>query len=253
MIRYGLYFSEEEGAIASSVTTFRIPVNPENYAIEYAADSERYNVLGLGEIIQPRAEKLAAISWEGIFPGDPRHPGVVTGGDFKGPQFYLEKFRRYMSGKTPIWFMANRYLEDGTPLFDTMAQVIVEKFEVTEKGGETGDFHYKLELTEYRDFKPAVAQPQSIADTAIPETVAPAAEQQRQIPRGQLYKGCPVVINGKYFSDSYGAEPHGTASGRRGSVSRLVTDDPQRPYPVHVVGESGGALGWLRADQVEAV
>ena len=79
------------------------------------------------------------------------------------------------------------------------------------------------------------------------------AEPTRSIPSSQLTVGQEVVVNGNYYYSSYGAEPHGTFSGFQGKISRIVTTDPTRAYPYHITTKSGGARGWVKESQIQAV
>lgn len=237
---YGLYF-ERDGAV------LRIPVNPEGYAIQTEGDNAEYNVLGLGPVMVPRKPKLQTVSWDGYFPGNPKSGAVLTAGQFLPPKTYLDFFQKAMADGAPVRIIANRYTEDGTAIFDTNMQVLVTAFQWEEKGGQTGDFYYTLSLTEYRDYSPQTVQVQREAPSA---PAAASAEQTRDIPAGQLTVGALVTVNGNYYYSSYGDEPHGTFSGFRGKISRIVTNDPQRAYPIHITTESGGARGWVKESQV---
>ena len=62
-----------------------------------------------------------------------------------------------------------------------------------------------------------------------------------------------MTVNGDCYHDSYGGEPHATLSGFRGQISRIVTTDPQRAYPYHIATESGGAMGWVKEEQIQVV
>lgn len=240
---YGLYF-ERDGVV------LRIPVNPESYAIAKENNNAEYNVLGLGPVMIPRKPKLQTISWDGYFPGNPDGEAVLTAGQFAPPKTYIDFFQSAMNDRVPVNFVANRYQEDGTAIFDTNMQVLVTAFQCEEKGGQTGDFYYTLSLTEYRDYSPQTVQVQQNAPSA-PATAS--TEQTRDIPAGQLTVGALVTVNGNYYYSSYGDEPHGTFSGFRGKVSRIVTNDPQRAYPVHITTESGGARGWVKQSQCQVV
>ena len=46
----------------------QLPVNPDEYTIGKKGSNERYQVLGLGQIIVPRGSELVTISWDGLFP-----------------------------------------------------------------------------------------------------------------------------------------------------------------------------------------
>lgn len=240
---YGLYLSRD-GA------TIRMPVNPESYAIDSDNNNSEYNVLGVGPIMIPRTPKLKTVSWSGLLPKKPDLGAVVTGGVFQPPQFYIEFVETVMADKVPVRFVANRYMEDGTPIFDTNMEVLVTRFQSEERGGETGDFYYEIALSEYRDYSPktvAFQQP----DKAAP--VQASTEATRSVPKGQLAVGQTVLVNGDYFYSSQGAEPHSTFSGFRGVISRIVADDPQRAFPYHITDENGGAKGWVKVAQIQAV
>ena len=156
-----------------------------------------------------------------------------------------------MDDKAVCRFVANRYLEDGSALFDTNLPVLVTRFETEERGGETGDFYYKITLSEYRDYSPKTVELRPAAEAGGPVTAT--SEETRPIPQGQLTVGQAVAVSGVCCRDSYGGKPHGRLSGFRGVISRIVTDDPQRAYPYHITDESGAAKGWVKAAQMQAV
>lgn len=242
--KYGLYIAREG-------TVVRLPVNPESYAITKDNDNGNYNVLGVGPIMIPRTPKLRTASWSGLLPGRPDMGAVLTAGGFRPPKFYIDFLEAAMDGKWTVRFVANRYLEDGSALFDTNMEALVTRFKTEERGGETGDFYYDIALSEYRDYSPRTVKLQPPAGAGQPVTAT--AEATRAIPQGQLTAGQAVVVNGDCWYTSYGGEPHGTLSGFRGVISRIVATDPQRPYPYHIATESGGAKGWVKASQIQAV
>lgn len=241
--QYGLYLSREG-------LTIRLPVNPESYKISRDNDNGEYNVLGVGPIMIPRTPKLQTVTWSGLLPGRPDFGAVVTAGAFEPPKFYIDFLQSAMDEKAVVRFVANRYLEDGTPIFDTNMEVLVTSFHTEERGGETGDFYYELGLTEYRDYS---AKTVVLQQSAPDQPVEAAAETTRAVPAGQLTVGQDVTVNGNYYYSSQGAEPHGTFSGFRGRISRIVTTDPQRPYPYHITTPAGVARGWVRKDQIQVV
>lgn len=235
---YGLYFT-------GSGSTIRMPVNPEQYTIEYNGDNQNHNVLDIGEIVVPRIPALTKVSWDGLLPGDANRPYVVTAGDFKTPDFYIDRITGYQKNQTIIRFIANRYNEQGSILTDTNIKVIVSDFSVNERGGETGDFYYTISLQQYRDYKP-----QTVNITLPTATTATAiVTEQREIPNTQICVGDNVIANGKYWYTSYGDSPFGTANNRQTTVTRIVGNPTAgQIYPVHI-----GQLGWLRMDQLRKV
>lgn len=242
--KYGLYLSREG-------TTVRLPVNPESYSVTKDNDNGNYNVLGLGPIMIPRTPKLQTISWSGLLPGRADMGAVVTGGGFQPPKFYIDFVQGCLDDKVPVRFVANRYMEDGSAIFDTNLPVLVTRFETEERGGETGDFYYKIALSEYRDYSPRTVtfQPSETAEGPV----TAASETTRAVPKGQLTVGQAVTVSGECCYDSHGGEPHGTLNGFRGVISRIVTDDPQRAYPYHITDENGGAKGWVKEAQIQVI
>ena len=242
--KYGLYIAHEG-------TVVRLPVNPESYSITKDNDNGNYNVLGVGPIMIPRTPKLQTTAWSGLLPGRADLGAVLTAGAFQPPKFYIDFLQAAMDEKWIVRFVANRYMEDGTAIFDTNMEALVTRFKSEERGGETGDFYYDIALSEYRDYSPKTVKLQPSAEAGQPVTAT--SETTRSIPQGQLTVGQAVTVNGDCFYNSYGGEPHATLSGFRGQISRIVTTDPQRPYPYHIVTESGGAKGWVKASQIQAV
>lgn len=238
--QYGLYLSREG-------TTLRFPVNPESYKIAKDSGNSDYNVLGVGPIMIPRTPKLQVITWSGLLPGRDDLGAVVTSGGFQPPKFYIDFLQSAMDEKAVVRFVANRYLEDGSPIFDTNLEVLVTSFTTEERGGETGDFYYELGLTEYRDYS---AKTVTLRQSAPDQPVQVQAEPTRSIPAEQLVVGQEVTVNGNYYYSSQGAEPHGTFSGFRGKISRIIATDPRRAYPYHITTLEGGARGWVQKGQI---
>ena len=77
------------------------------------------------------------------------------------------------------------------------------------------------------------------------ESVQSVNETARAVETPVLRVGAPVIVNGEYCYDSYGARPHGTASDLNTEVTRIVSGNP---YPVHV-----GHYGWVRESQLQIV
>lgn len=241
--KYGLYLSREG-------TTVRLPVNPESYQIAKDNDNAEYNVLGVGPIMVARTPKLQVVSWSGLFPGRDDLDAVLTSGGFQPPKFYIDFLNKAMDERASCRFVANRYMEDGTPIFDTNMAVLVTSFHSEERGGETGDFYYEIELTEDRDHS---AKTVTLQQPAADKPVEVTSEPTRAVPTNQLTVGQDVTVNGNYYYSSWGAEPHGTFSGFQGKISRIVTTDPTRAYPYHITTPTGGARGWVKKEQIQAV
>ena len=240
---FGLFFTRDN-------TVIRLPWNPEKLPVARDNDNGEYNVLGLGPIMVPRTPKLKVVSISSLFPGRP-YSGVLTPNGFQVPEFYIDFFQRAMDERAVILYTPVRYYEDGTPFMagDAGFKCLVTSFQTEERGGETGDFYYDLEITEYRDYTPQLVQVQQQATQEAPAVVT--TEPAREIPQGEIVVGSVCVANGNWYYSSYGDEPHGTGSNRTVVVSRIV--DKARKCPYHVTTESGGALGWMKGEALQVV
>lgn len=240
---WGLFFTRDNLVI-------RLPVNPETFPVTKEGDNSDYNVLGLGAVTVPRIPKQKTISISSFFPGRNAFY-VLNSGNFEPPEFYINFFEAAMNDRVPILYTPVRYYENGEPYFtgDSGFQVLVSSFSYEERAGETGDFYYTLELKEYRDYSHKVMTIEKTNE----EKQKATAEKTRDIPPKQLYVGCTVKATGNFYLSSYGDEPHGTASGRICKVSIIITTDPKRAYPVHITTESGGALGWIKKENLQVV
>ena len=214
----------------------KLPVNPEEIEIKYPTDHKTYSVIGIGEIVVPRKPSLKVVSWESFFPGSLDDPYV--NGNAKSPDGYVEYFEKALKKKQKCRLIISR-----SGLYDTNIRCIISDFKTKDKGGEPNDIYYEVELTEYKNYKPEVVS--IITTSATPLADAPEAttEVAREVETPVLRVGAPCIANGKYWSDSYGAKPYGTANNLSTTVTRIVEGNP---YPVHI-----GSYGWLAADQLQ--
>lgn len=215
----------------------RLPVNPEEIEIHYPTDNKKYDILGSGQIVVPRKPSLKVVSWEGFFPGDLEAPYVNGGARL--PEYYVNAFEKALRDKQVCRLIIFR-----SGLYDTNMKCIVSNFETTDKGGEPEDIFYSLELLEYRSYAPETVAVVTAPGTAE-ESVQSVNETARAVETPVLWVGAPVIVNGEYCYDSYGARPHGTASDLNTEVTRIVSGNP---YPVHV-----GHYGWVRESQLQIV
>lgn len=242
-IDYGIFFTKNDQVI-------RLPHNPEKLPVTLDNDNEDENVLGIGPITMPRIPKQKEITISDYFPGKPDR-FTVTPNSFLEPEFYINFFTTAMMEKEILTYTPVRYYEDGTPFFtsDEGFQCLVTEFSYEERGGETGDFYYDLTFIEWRDYSPI----EVVVETQEDGTTVATEEPARETPQGELVVGATVIANGPYYYTSYQDEPHGEGNGRRAVISRIISDDPTRPCKIHITTESGGALGWITADQLQVV
>lgn len=211
----------------------KIPVNPEELEIQYPTDHKTYTVLGQGEIVVPRKPSLRTVSWESFFPaGDEPYVNSKA----REPEDYEQYFSEALKKKTKCRLIISR-----SGIYDTNMRCIISDFKTIDKGGEPGDMYYSIELTEYRDYSPetlVIASPKQGATEA-----AASSEPERPVETPSLRVGASVTANGKYWYDSYGSKPFGTANNLNTTVTRIV---PGNPYPIHI-----GSYGWLQESQIQ--
>lgn len=246
-IEYELFFSRKTDGLV-----IRLPINPEELPVVRETENDDENVLGLGPIMIPRIPGLRTISIKSYLPGRVDLM-TLTSGSFKEPYFYINFFETAMLQKQIITYTPVRAYENGVPYMtqNTGFDVLVTHFEYTEKGGETGDFYFELELTEYKDYAPLEITMTGETDTETGAQIA-TTEQTRSIPEGQLYVGAKCKVNGNFYYSSNGDEPHGNGNGRTCVVSRIM-EDANKEYPIHINSENGGALGWVKASSLTVV
>ena len=175
---FGLFFTRDGQVV-------RLPVNPEKLPVARDNDNGDYNVLGIGPIMVARTPKLRVVTISSFFPGRV-FSGVLTSGGFQPPEFYIQFFEQAMNEKAVILYTPVRYYENGEPFYtgDPGFQCLVTSFKTEERGGETGDFYYDLELTEWRDYSPQGVQVQQQATSTSPAVVT--QEPARDIPAGEI-------------------------------------------------------------------
>nr|DAG18312.1 MAG TPA: tail assembly protein [Caudoviricetes sp.] len=273
MPKYKLYFSRDSTVLA-------LPINPEKLPETISADNGKYNVLGLGQIMQPRTPDLRTVSISGLLPGR-RLPGQT--GIHLPPAVYMDFFTSAMKKKTPIVYTPVRVYENGLPFLGPSLgfPCLVTSFKTEERGGETGDFYFDLSLSEYRDFSPqrAVVQGEgqtgtftpataestsaqttarTIAASSVISTAASAASTvrltltpTRSTPSDRLVVNARRKASGSYYAASDGAESLGSVHGLLVTVRRIASH--AKPCPVCVADASGDVLGWMaEADLQEA-
>lgn len=121
-----------------------MPVIPSEIKYKLPDDSERFVVLGLGDVEILQGVKLSEVLISGIFPSFGAH-FVVDG--FLQPEEYITKIEKLIAEKTPV-----RFVYTGVTC-DINMQVSLHDFELEEKGGDVGTWHYSLTIRKWVDPK----------------------------------------------------------------------------------------------------
>lgn len=221
----------------------QLPVNPASLAVESAGNNETVEIVALGEINILRQKKLKTVKVECFFPAEVNQnaPYVLTSGQFKEPQFYVDFFEKIRDDKKPVRFIVT----------DTKINMLVgiESFVPALNAGDD-DTSYTLELKEYRPYAPKVVTIQAPAVVANAQQQAPTATTNEQRQPAGFAIGDEVTVSGNYWYSSYGDNPHGTFNNFRGKISHIVADKT-RKYRYHITTLTGGYRGWVAESQMK--
>lgn len=240
--RFGVYFNttNSNGTLKQSV---QLPMNPQEITVAYAGDNTTYNLISLGEVIVPRNPKLATVELSSFFPRNSFIDGTVSDSWYK-PEFYVEFFTQLQKNKTIFDFIINRFdAEDH--MFDTSFKAVLNDFEITDKGGESGDVYFKITVSEYRDTAPQ--QVETITEDAETDTTYLAQIKQREVADDEIVVGDMVSVSGPvYETDDASITAYATSrrvvSDFRAVVQRVLPPSLQPEYNrVYVTG-----LGWVQ-------
>ena len=166
----------------------QLPVNPPSLAVESAGKNETVEIVALGEINILRQKKLSNIKIECFFPALVNKDAsyVLTSGQFKEPQFYIDFFEKIWEEKKPARFIVT----------DTKVNMLVgiEAFTPALNAGDD-DTSYTLELKEYKPYAPKTVTIQLPAAKAVQTTTdtaaaAPANPPGRRADPASIRRGC---------------------------------------------------------------
>lgn len=143
-MNYGFFFDYNN-------ETIRLPVNPEKFSIGIEQEGTKKTVVGLGAINIIGNVKLQEIEFEAEFPCQ-QQSYVTTKNQFKGPYFYLEKFKKYMTEKKPVRFVLTRNYEEAKDLKNVSMLVTISSMDIDEEALEEGDLKITFNLLEYRPY-----------------------------------------------------------------------------------------------------
>lgn len=189
---FGIYFH-------TSKQTVRLPMNPNELTIRYDGDNTTYNLISLGEAVIPRNPKLATVDISSFFPRNSYMAGTSTDAWYK-PEFYVDFFRMLQRNKVVFQFIVNRYDVD-EPTFDTSFKAVIASFEITDRGGESGDVYFTISVQEYRNTEPQSVEKADV-DTEN-DTTYLVKTKQREVDNSEIVVGDMVTVSGpSYETDS---------------------------------------------------
>lgn len=229
----------------SQVVAF--PVNPEELRLTKDTGNETTEIVSLGEINMLKNAKLATLQFDSFFPPNKDAGYVLTKGDFRPPNFYIDFLEKIRRDKKSCRFIVS----------DTKINMLVsiETFDYGWRAGPLGEVYYTLGVKEYKpysvkevkvtDYGPNRPKTKNVNTGVSVKKPAPSAPSKKSV-----YEGCTVIVNGQLHRDSYGKGP---GQWRRGFKGKINFINKRGSHPYHVTTMSGGWQGWVLASAVEVV
>jgi len=197
-MNYGFFFDYDN-------ETIRLPVNPEKFTIKMGQDHTTKNVIGLGAIDLLGDIKLQEIEFDVELPCQ-KQTYITTKNQFKGPNFYLEKFDFYRKEKKPIRFVVTRDYQEAKDLNNISILVTIKDLQVDEEAQEEGDLKVNIKLIEYKPYSSKTVN--IVIKQNKPTTVKKTSnsnKRQEKTPKSQTYTvksgDCLWNIAKKFYGD----------------------------------------------------
>lgn len=231
----------------------KLPVNPQEISVVYDGDNTQYNLIGLGETVIPRTPKLATVKISSFFPSADRFiAGTTSNTIIDGriqsvryePRTYIEFFHRLQTEKKTFQLIINRFDGDKA-MFDTTFEAVVSSFTITDKGGESGDVYFDLDIQEYRNTAPTTVEIRNVDDKT--DTTYLVTTKQRSVNESEFIVGDLVVASGPvYETDDAPAQAYATSrtilTRTRGIVGRVLPPNKKPEFDrVYLSG-----IGWVQ-------
>jgi hypothetical protein len=244
---FGIWFD-----LGNGKDKIRLPVNPSELTISYEGENTNYNLISIGETVIPRTPKLATVHISSFFPSDRYIAGTVSNVEYDGqiqsarfkPKTYVEFFQRLQRQKKIFQFIVNRYDVD-RPMFDTTFEAVVSSFAITDRGGESGDVYFELEISEYRNTAPQSVE--IISTDQDSDTTYLATTKQRSVDDNEFVVGDMITVSGPvYETDNQLATAYATSrkhiNNFTGTVGRILPPNKRPEFDrLYVTG-----IGWVQ-------
>ncbi len=140
------------------ITTYRLPVNPEEIKVTSSQAIKKFETLSLGQIAIPTHMELSGYSFDCELPKE-QYSYVEAMNNFKNAMEYINIFQKWRNDLVPVRFIAGRGSQKDEMYVDCInTLVLFEDITITEKAGEEGDKYISFKLIEYKDFKRRVKE-----------------------------------------------------------------------------------------------
>ncbi len=218
-----------------------LPIAPEKITIRTDGQNKTISLINEGQAVIPKQAALSVIEFECLLPAV-KYPFATYADGFKEPTFYTKCFSE-LSGKV-FRFILARTKPDGRVASSIDMAVVLDGWKINENAANLCDAAVNIRLREYRPFS---AKTVKISDGNAASSENRQPSTVRDVPIGI---GSDVIVNGRLFKNSYGAEPGRTLTNYRGKINYI---NLKGSHPYHVTTPNGEWLGWVLASAVRAV
>lgn len=231
----------------------KLPVNPQELSVIYDGDNTQYNLIGIGEAVIPRLPKLATVKISSFLPSADRFiagttSNIISDGRIQSarfePQNYVDFFYKLQNDRRVFQFVVNRFDVD-KPMFDTSFNAVISNFSITDKGGESGDVYFDIEIQEYRNIAPKAVEIRNVDETS--DTTYLVTTNQRSISDDEFVVGDLVIVSGPvYETDDQDAKLYSTSrtilTRAKGTVGRVLPPNKKPEFDrIYLSG-----IGWVQ-------
>lgn len=220
-----------------------LPVAPEKITIRTDSQNKTINLINEGQAVIAKQPSLSVIEFESLLPAA-EYPFARYADGFKTPSFYTDTLEKLSKNTQPFRFILTRTNPSGKVLSSLDMAVVMEDWKILENAANLCDVAVNIKLREYRAFS---AKTVKISDGNAASSENRQPSTVRDVPIGI---GSDVIVNGRLFKNSYGAEPGRTLTNYRGKINYI---NLKGSHPYHVTTPNGDWLGWVLASAVRAV
>lgn len=232
-----------------------LPVNPQTLEITTASDNKKTNVVKLGQIVIPKGVNLSTLTIESFFPGGATSTAnilgnfspsyLVTSLDSLFNSFTSKQYFQYFETLQQTQIPVRLVISDCGVDMDVLVESIKQKYESCDD-----DLYYTLNLIQYKPHKATKLETKAVSTSeGVVQKVIPTVKPRTKT---GLASGDTVIVNGKYFYDSFGSSPSNSFKNFKGKISHVATNK-NASYKYHITSMDGGWKGWVKADQIQGV
>lgn len=126
-----------------------LPVAPSKLNVSIKDYNETITLIDGTEAVFPKKGGSREFSFDVLLPNREYPFAVYDGGRFKDAKYFIDNIELLKGSKDGFLFIVERYLPDGSSLFDTCVNVVIGDLSYAEGGEEGSDIRLFIKLKEY--------------------------------------------------------------------------------------------------------